>query len=336
MTYNHIVRHEQYRAGRSNETARESALAAVMHLLQDVPPLSLTHQRELLGIALWKWTEAAGVPPHSKYNLRFATRGALNHDVQAKINHEHVWPRKWMIDRLLDRKLGVNEAHVRKFLERVGVACVVTVDEHARLSAASGVGWQRYANAGVEVWDLLESRPLDLTRAVGVQAAEPQPVPEADVEPEPEPDEQDALGSAGATPARDWSVEEAFRRFAGQRAPLLTRLVETARREGGAALVGATKNPLKEVGGYVRIHDVLIEEPTRTIAWLHWNGKVSVGLSSDDLPGALRNDKHVKFQNHHIYGVCCKVNDLQSLRLAEQLVVLALDKIRESFWAVDV
>src|SRR4051812_2449504 len=85
-------------AGVPERTA--SAVAALWALLE-APGINLPHRRHLLGIAIWKYTEAPGVPPHPKYRLPFRTLGAMdvhNHDM---VQHEHVWPRKWIIDRLL-------------------------------------------------------------------------------------------------------------------------------------------------------------------------------------------------------------------------------------------
>lgn len=93
MPYNHIVRDERYRPeSGDDEVAQFSALRAVQLVLRPVSGLSLRHQRELLSLSLWKWTGAAGIAPHPKFNVRYATRGALDHGHPTKINHEHVWP----------------------------------------------------------------------------------------------------------------------------------------------------------------------------------------------------------------------------------------------------
>ncbi|SDU81166.1 hypothetical protein SAMN04488544_0338 [Microlunatus sagamiharensis] len=145
MPYNTIVRNEPYDVTPAMEAARLSALRAVQKLLEPERGLSVAHQRELLSVSLWKWTEAAGVAPHPKFNVRYATPAALDQATPAKVNHEHVWPRKWIIDRLLESGKVWAEDDLRRFLEERGVACIVTVEEHAKLGVlgAGAEGWAR-------------------------------------------------------------------------------------------------------------------------------------------------------------------------------------------------
>ena len=335
MPYNNIVRQGTYRPGESVDLARRSALSAVMQLLMPVPGLIMTHRRELLTIALWKWTEASGVAPHPKYNIRFATTGALNRDVTAKINHEHVWPRKWLIDNLLQRYRTSNEPDIWNFLAEYAVACIVTVDEHARLGGVTGVGWQRYAAARIEVRDLQTMAPLDLGAVIPPERANDLPG-EAGVDLTQPVEPEEAIPELHHEVVREVvsgsiSVEDALERFAGSKSDLLKRLVEIARLAGAAAVVGSTKTAEHSVGAYVRIHDALIAEPTRAAAWVHWNGRVSLGLVADDVPDALLNSGGVSTNKHQTYGVGCKVDDTTSLQVAAELLLLALEKVRESF-----
>lgn len=62
-----------------------------------------------------------------------------------KLRHEHVHTRSDVVQRLLGGDVTV--------LEREADACVVTVEDHDDLDDAPGVGWERYANAGIRVWD---------------------------------------------------------------------------------------------------------------------------------------------------------------------------------------
>ncbi|MET9317106.1 hypothetical protein ABZX12_35265 [Kribbella sp. NPDC003505] len=65
-----------YLRGNEGEELRASSLQLISQLLrlQDVAP---RHHRELLSIALWKWTEAPGGKPYPKYNIRYVSRGVL-------------------------------------------------------------------------------------------------------------------------------------------------------------------------------------------------------------------------------------------------------------------
>src|SRR4051794_24082351 len=164
MPYNTVVHGHHYENTPAMDEVRLSALRAVQQLLQPVDGLSPAHRRELLSISLWKWTEAAGVAPHPKFNVRYATPAALDHSQPTKVNHEHLWPRKWIIDRLLEPGKTWAEDDLRTFLEDHGVACIVTVKEHGELSKLTSgpEGWDRYKRAGLQVRDLAGDGFLDL------------------------------------------------------------------------------------------------------------------------------------------------------------------------------
>ncbi len=119
------------------------------------------HHREMLSIAIWKWTEAVGVRPYAKYNIPLVSARVMDRNEPVKVHHEHVWARKWMVDRLLAERPW-SETGLREFLEEHGVACIVTVEEHGRLGAVREQGWTRYLAAGVEVWDRKAQGPLYL------------------------------------------------------------------------------------------------------------------------------------------------------------------------------
>jgi hypothetical protein len=349
VPYNHIVRRDRYQAGPTVEEARQSALQAVLHLLLPVPGLRLVHRRELLTICLWKWTEASGKAPHAKYNIRYATPVALNHDVPTKINHEHVWTRGWIIDRLLQTKRPWTDESLLAFLEQYGVACIVTVEEHARLGSVTGEGWQRYARARIDVWDLATSAPFDLGAPLNPQVDGPPSADEGpavsdidwsdpfatddDLESEPvhEGEQHRSAVDEQSRDASNKSVSDAFAQRSGAKAGLLKRLAETAMLAAGVCYVGETRNNDRSAGKYVRLHDAVVGEPTRAAAFLHWTGRVSLALVPDDLPSHLLNHPNVSVQLHPTYGVSCKVNDETSLKVAEALAVLALEKIRDGF-----
>jgi hypothetical protein len=66
-----------------------------------------------------------------------------------KLQHEHVFTRKDITDRII-----AEPERAREIL-RDAIACVVTVDEHRRLSRIGEAmrGWERYTEAGIEVID---------------------------------------------------------------------------------------------------------------------------------------------------------------------------------------
>lgn len=105
-------------------------------------PILERHKRDIISGMLWKITEARG-----KYTTRYRSKGAM--EASARLQHEHVFTRKDLTDRIL-----AEPERVREIL-RDAVACVITVDEHKRLSRVSEAfrGWERYTEARIEVID---------------------------------------------------------------------------------------------------------------------------------------------------------------------------------------
>jgi hypothetical protein len=128
---------------RADRCARiESAEKAIKAII----PLEIleAHKRELLGVCIWKITEAEG-----KWNVRFRSEKALSNSDD--LRHEHVYERKHLIDRLISGE-SVDS------VIRDAIACIVTQDEHLVLSRQTSSGWNRYRGAGIKVFDLEESR----------------------------------------------------------------------------------------------------------------------------------------------------------------------------------
>ena len=138
--------------------AKTASAVALLWLVLEARRLLMAHRREVMSVALWKHTEAAAAPPCPKYRLRYRTRAAMDLTTAAEVRHEHVWTREWLIDTMLERhRHGWTEADLARFVEQHAVACTVTVDEHQRLEEHEGrEGWNRYAAAGIAVWDCQE------------------------------------------------------------------------------------------------------------------------------------------------------------------------------------
>jgi len=106
-----------------------------------------THKRDVINGMLWKITEARG-----KYTTRFRSTGACNITGTEKLQHEHVFPRKVLIAAIMTEPERARE------LLQSAVACVVTAEEHRRLTEATRKapqlrGWERYAAAGITIID---------------------------------------------------------------------------------------------------------------------------------------------------------------------------------------
>lgn len=118
----------------------ESATVVIEGCL--TPSVLERHQRDIISGLLGTITEARG-----KYTTRYRSR--LSMETGAKLQRDHVFTRKDITDRII-----AEPERVRETL-RDAIGCVVTVEEHRRLSRIGPTvrGWDRYRDAGVDVID---------------------------------------------------------------------------------------------------------------------------------------------------------------------------------------
>ena len=108
------------------------------------------HRKKMLSEVLWLISEADG-----KYSTRYRSvevvrLASKEPNSSTKIQHEHVFPRKKITERILQ-----NPALLDQLLSET-VACVVTEQEHKCLKN-SKEGWQRYEE--VPVYDMSTNPP---------------------------------------------------------------------------------------------------------------------------------------------------------------------------------
>lgn len=125
----------------------------LIRLLLAASGLRAPIRRKYLSLAIWEVTVAEG----GKYGTRFRSTDSLRPG--AKLRHDHVTERRKIVDELL--------VHPERLEEILGkaVGCVVTKDEHDRLTRISREqpdlgGWDRYQAAGVTVVDLTAQADL--------------------------------------------------------------------------------------------------------------------------------------------------------------------------------
>jgi hypothetical protein len=117
-----------------------AACARAARIAVETEDLLPAIRREWLNSALWGATNF-----RQKYDQRYRSASVEDGAPRPTWRHEHVVPRRWMAD------------SIRKHLERerdiiaLAVACVITTEEHAALTAfdRSHFGWDRYLAAGV-------------------------------------------------------------------------------------------------------------------------------------------------------------------------------------------
>ena len=126
----------------------EKRIASAKHLMRvvlrekDSPDVYSQHIKELLSVLLWKITVANG-----KKNTPYVSEGYKKLADKNKGIHEHVVPRKTLIDRLL------SDPGIVDTIEQQAIACMVTHEEHERLHSVEETefsDWKdRYRAAGV-------------------------------------------------------------------------------------------------------------------------------------------------------------------------------------------
>lgn len=136
-----------YVRARNSQEKIDSARELIKVALRDTSMLP-AHRKHLLKLAQWWVTEADG-----KWKTRFRSvevvRLARDDPLsEVRINHEHVYGRAQLADRMLR-----DHEQASEILE-LCVGCVVTVEEHGRLTAERNAqGWDRYVEAKVPVLD---------------------------------------------------------------------------------------------------------------------------------------------------------------------------------------
>ena len=140
---------------RPDADLRMASARKLIKMLLDADDLYPAHRKEFVRLALWKVTEADG----GKYNTRYRSRASCQPGM--KLQHDHVYERGKMADELI-----ANPEQMDKILDKA-VGCVVTKDEHKRLTKLSVSepylqGWERYCVAGIEVIDGATGKPFEI------------------------------------------------------------------------------------------------------------------------------------------------------------------------------
>ena len=132
---------------------RNALIKSINNSIRDVllhmPDALVQHKRKLLDRALWMLTEVDG-----KYNIRYYSKKAFKIRDKKQLRHEHVYPRKFIIDSLFE-----DPGNYSNIIDEHAIACIVTKDEHDTLDNNTD-GWERYKRAGIDVLDLKKDNDL--------------------------------------------------------------------------------------------------------------------------------------------------------------------------------
>jgi len=154
----------------TEDERRFKSSLALVNFARTSADLHPDHRRRLLNEAIWFWTERGS--PSRKYKLRYRTAAAIELQksrgftkAAKSLAHEHVHERASSVAKLL---VLTNDASDTLHSMR---ACVVTRDEHSRLTAQShAAGWARYVAAGIVPIDMNTGEPMDLDAAMEADA----------------------------------------------------------------------------------------------------------------------------------------------------------------------
>lgn len=131
---------------------KRSAYILTKALLSKKQEVLSTHLDELLGILLWKITEAES----TKYRTQYQSQDALKYRDKGNLRHDHVYQCAKMIALLKEAK---SDSEIEQILD-VAKGCTVTYDEHLHLhSFDEEYGWDRYRKAGIVVMDTSKQPP---------------------------------------------------------------------------------------------------------------------------------------------------------------------------------
>lgn len=119
----------------------------------------------------WEWTAAPGIAPYPKYNIRYVSEGVISATSPDDINHKQGHTRKSLIAALLEHPW--TDEGLESFLDERGVACVDSTTEHAVLGGSNEQGWERYVEAGVQVYDRAIGQFVDRQTKRASSATEP-------------------------------------------------------------------------------------------------------------------------------------------------------------------
>ena len=129
-------------------------------------------------------------------------------------------------------------------------------------------GWMRYVHAGIDVFDRARQEYVD-PKALMPDAPDSAWLPE-------EPEVPDGDLDATVRPDRGPAVGDLILEHARPEvAPFLLRLDRTAK----FALAVTQPQQTSGTPRYFRVHDAVVEEPTRAAAYVNFNGTVDLALS---------------------------------------------------------
>ena len=112
----------------------------------------------MLDAALWQVAFVTG-NTQSKFMGPYRSEAVITQP-GLKIQRDHAHRRATLVSELLRPSPDLDS-----IIDRAQCCCIVTEDEHRRLAAVAIDGWERYAAAGIVVYDMWHGRRMDVGKA---------------------------------------------------------------------------------------------------------------------------------------------------------------------------
>jgi hypothetical protein len=121
-------------------------IRAVLEALRQLP-IATPLKRDMLDAALWQVAFATG-NTQRKFMGRYRSEAVIT-KTGLNIQRDHAHRRATLPSELLGPSPDIDS-----IINRAQCCCIVTNDEHRRLAAVTIDGWERYAGAGIVVYDM--------------------------------------------------------------------------------------------------------------------------------------------------------------------------------------
>jgi len=136
-------------------TPKKRSLLNLIRAILTAPNVRIAEKKKVLRKVIAWYTEAEG-----KFNTQYRTQkvylllGDKKYQsrlpkTKTKIQLEHVYPIKDTIGLLFN-----NSSNLEQLLNNHSATCLITIEEHQRLTLSKAVGWDRYKELGITVVSL--------------------------------------------------------------------------------------------------------------------------------------------------------------------------------------
>lgn len=132
-------------------------IRAVLEALRQMP-IGKPLKKDMMNAALWQVAFATG-NSQSRFMGPYRSEAVITQP-GLKIQRDHAHRRATLLSELLGPSPDLDS-----IIERAQCCCIVTEEEHQRLRSVDIDGWDRYAAAGIVVYDMRHGRRMEISKA---------------------------------------------------------------------------------------------------------------------------------------------------------------------------